>query len=526
MTTKATPVLLGPFVGGLNTFSDPSTIADDEVSELVNLDIDLDGTLVSRPAVVQLAGKSGVYGYRYLGNYTNATSTYLIYSAESSTNRYTLAYNTFTEEFTTITPNFRATAIVEYGTKLYLISPFGEISSGGRWDGTTFVIMPLMPRGFTACVYKERIFIGTGSLNTAYPSRVYFSNPAGAMPPSDGVNTWTGDDFFDVRNGDGQPIEKLYVHHGVIGVFKSRSTFTFAYESAPLKGQVVCVNAINGLDCCDSLVELENILYVMSNIKVYSINNWNWERINDKVPLKRSNSHTGHTDHDFSMSVIGLRIMVRYYDTHYVFNVRNKAWTTWKSSLTPERFIKYPHTDRSTGVDVYFAGNYLHYMEGHPSQEFIFRLKDETNSLDKESFDVKVVTKAYNFTLPYAFKRLMWWGVELLANHQVTATVMPSPWSSGIRWRDIEDRGLTWADRAPYTWGRPNMLSVDVTDSANISNFDRLRLFVKFRKSLRFRQVMFKLHSSLDGSSDTGPFKIFSMTIFLVHKQTVSKRVT
>jgi hypothetical protein len=43
------PIQVGPFIGGLNTFSDDTSIADNELVLAENWDLDLDGSLVSRP---------------------------------------------------------------------------------------------------------------------------------------------------------------------------------------------------------------------------------------------------------------------------------------------------------------------------------------------------------------------------------------------------------------------------------------------------------------------------------------------
>lgn len=524
MTTKATPVTLGPFIGGLNTFSDPSTIEDNELAELVNFDILLDGSLVSRPAIKKITNSSYTSA-RHLGNFTTSSGrVYLIFSGYEANWPKTFAFEPLTNSIVLISNLFAASSVVTYANKLYMISPVENSNPGGAWNGYTFSPILTMPHGISCTVYKERIFVGTGDgLN---PSRVYFSNPAGAEAPSLGVETWTGSDFFDVKNGDGQPIQKIYAYQGVIIVFKTKSTYTFAYESAPTKGQVLGVSATNGLDGPDCMVELDNVLYILSDAKAYSIINFNWERINDKVPFVRNNKYTGFTSQNFSLSIIGRRIVVRYFDTFYVFGSKTRVWSTWNSILTPSMFVKFPIIDPVSGVEVYYSGSYIKSGSSIGDSSAIYLIKDETNATDKESFQTKMATKAFSFSLPFAFKRLMWWGVDLSANSEVIATIHPNvPYNKQIKWSEIRLLSYKWKDRHSYTWASPLSISLNVTDSANISNFDSIRLFVKYRKSIRFRQVQFKLHSTLDGSTYTGPFKIFSMTIFLVHKQTVPKRV-
>src|SRR5512138_2758837 len=50
---------LGPFVGGLNTGSDSVLVKDDELIDCLNLELDVDGSLVSRPAI-NIAFQGGV----------------------------------------------------------------------------------------------------------------------------------------------------------------------------------------------------------------------------------------------------------------------------------------------------------------------------------------------------------------------------------------------------------------------------------------------------------------------------------
>jgi hypothetical protein len=47
------PIPLGPFTGGVNNQAEQGTIADDELWLSENFEFDTDGSLVSRPAIVQ-----------------------------------------------------------------------------------------------------------------------------------------------------------------------------------------------------------------------------------------------------------------------------------------------------------------------------------------------------------------------------------------------------------------------------------------------------------------------------------------
>ena len=86
------PIQVGPFIGGLNTFSDATAIADNELTVCENFELDLDGSLKSRPPIQNLAinfplGATG--NVDFLGNFfTNTGVSYLIASDGLSSTYY------------------------------------------------------------------------------------------------------------------------------------------------------------------------------------------------------------------------------------------------------------------------------------------------------------------------------------------------------------------------------------------------------------------------------------------------------
>jgi hypothetical protein len=518
MTTSAQPVRIGPFTGGLNTSGDSSAIADDECAELLNFDIDIDGSLVSRPPITTYASISGSYGLRVLGIYSAADGkNWLIYTRNASnTSGYpqgTFARNIADGSQITIA-SFSATSMAQYLNRVWLVAPFDSDYSGGSWDGQAFTPLPAMPKGATATIYKERLFIGTGGgLN---PSRVQFSNPAD-------FTKWTGTDFFDVRNGDGQKIVLIYTFNNSIAVFKTNSTYVFAYESAPAKGQIQVVSSTIGIDNPDALAESEGVMYVMDDGRVYGITNWNWEQINVNTPFAYFNKHANRTVNNSSVSAVGNRIICRFFDYYYVFGLKTGVWSRWTSQYTFDNFILSPIDDYSTEIKTYYVGNYYRYTTDAGSDLYIFR--DGYDGFTQEAFNCKVATKTISLDRPYGYKRLMWWGADVLASAPLTARVVPVAYGSPVRWKDIMNLGLKWSDRVNYTWGEPLSMSLDVTDAADITNYAGVRMFVKFIKSLRFRQVQFVLSSDVDGTTKTGPLRIFSLTAFILNKETVNKQI-
>ena len=73
MASPKRSMTIGPFVKGLNTFSDPSAVPDDGLAELLNMELDLDGSLMSRPPFhdtginmpLQVSGNMVILGFYY-----------------------------------------------------------------------------------------------------------------------------------------------------------------------------------------------------------------------------------------------------------------------------------------------------------------------------------------------------------------------------------------------------------------------------------------------------------------------------
>ena len=516
MAGKAQPVRIGPFTGGLNTYSDSSSVADEDATELINFDVDLDGSLASRPPITPTEITLGRYSCRILGLYTTDTNSYVIYSMhDGGTGEYTSYYDIGAGTHATLTATFKAAAMVQYQNKAWLIAEPGSANPGGNWDGATFTAVPAMAKGTSATVYKERIFVGTGSKDSANPSRVFFSAPANPT-------SWTGTDFFDVNNGDGQPIVAVYSYAGSIAIFKSRSTFVFAYESSPTKGQVQSISVSVGLENPDCIAEVENTLYVMFDSKLFSISNWNWEQLNVKVPFAYRNVNAGNTWSNFSVSAINNRVIARYYDNLYVFGTKTRAWALWQTATTPHKFFKSTVVDTTSGIQTFFAGNYLTLSAGGTAAR-LFKFKDAYTALDTEPFSCSVASKVYSMDVPYTYKRLTWWGVDLYSKSNITALVTPVVYGRAAKLSDLA--GRTIASLAGKTLANLLDTSLDVTDSADINSANNTRTFIKYIKSLRFRQIQFKLTSAVDGSTGTGPLHIYSGSAFIINKETVNKKI-
>lgn len=506
------PVIIGPFTQGLNTYNDPTSVSDNECVELYNMDIDLDGALVNRPPIAAMPSAPG-NGSTILGTYvtTGGVTYYVIIDTANNLKVFDISSGA---ALYTISTNIACQAVVQYQNKLWVIATPNSANPGGSWDSVSgFTAIPTMARGVTGTIYKERLFIGSGSQSST-PSRINFSAAAN-------LSSWNaGVDFFDANNGDGQSIVKLYTYSGRIVIFKTNSTYVFGYDSQPTKGQTEIVSTTIGIANSDSFAEFENIMYVIYNNYLYAIQNFNWDQVNVKVPFIKFTFKVRTNTNDSALSVVGNRLICRYYDNFYVYGLKTRAFSIWrfdKADLAPSRFFSYPVLDTTSNATMYVAGNY------DTAKNQWYKLLDTPVSSLSESMDLLLTTKTYDYKVAYTYKRLFWWGADLMAKTQVSYRVQPTVFNVPVKWSQISNGVTKWSQLK--TWGRPIDVSIDVTDSSISANASGVRTFVKLLKALRFRQISFKVSTTVDGTTFTSPFKIFSLTASTASKELVNRKI-
>ena len=505
-----TPLKVGPFTGGLNTYSDTTAVGDNEAVELLNFDIDLDGSLVTRPAIAkEIATPTGATNpLKLLGYYTNINGNqYLIASTILGTTPGTYAY--FNGVWITITTTFAAAAMQQYANKAWLIAPPGIVNPGGNWDPTAgFVAVSAMKKGVAAVIYKERLWIGEGGNGTT-SSRLYFSNPAN-------MAVWNASDFVDVRAGDGQDIVDLIMYADTIVVLKQNSTYIFSYDSKPTAGQVRQISATIGIAGKDCIFEYENNLYLFHDKDVYTMVNWNYEKLNVKVPLQIHNASGAALQVPFVLSRINDRLILRYYDDYYVYGLRTRVWAIWNSIFKLGRFYQIPSSASTPDVDKFIAASAITTTDG------AFNFKESYESNRTENFHYSVTSKTYDFDAPYQYKRLFWWGGDMIAKAPFQATVFPISYGRKQTWSQAKLR--TWTTAKSFTWSRPADISISIVSDRQVSGSGD-RVFVKFLKSLRFRQANFRISGDTTSDLTTSPMRIFAFTIFVDAKAKVSQTV-
>lgn len=146
-----------------------------------------------------------------------------------------------------------------------------------------------------------------------------------------------------------------------------------------------------------------------------------------------------------------------------------------------------------------------------------------------EMIEAHILTKTYDYQAAAAFKRMFYWGVDMVSPRPIYAEARPVGKKNSLTWGDLEaftheelEQG-TWEN--PLSWRTRSTAEISMTDE-NIDVSENGRFYVKLRKNLRFRQIAFYLKTKSWGNLDTGPSKIFAITTLVSPKKDTIDTVT
>jgi hypothetical protein len=243
--------------------------------------------------------------------------------------------------------------------------------------------------------------------------------------------------------------------------------------------------------------------------------------INVAVPFKAvdlSNSYMPK-----AVSIFNDRVIFSYYDTMYIFSLKTRTWSRWRSTVHGGigKIIENitPSDDPATAI----CHSNLAVPGGGTREADTLHITD-TYSLETEEFECVAQTKNFNYDAPSVYKRLMWWGVDAIFKTRVDALAFPISFSQSVPWGQLGQ--TTWGEVNNFTWSQPFSETVSVETIRDTSGSGALRKFVKFNKSLRFRQIFFRVSFDTDGSINSAPVRVFNLMTYVKAGQRVSKAVT
>jgi hypothetical protein len=509
-------IQVGPFIGGLNTFSDPTAIADNELTVCENFELDLDGSLKSRPPIEDLEidfplGATG--NVDFLGNFfTSAGVSYLIASDGLSSTYY---FNG--TAWVLITNTFAAAGFVQYDDKAWLTAPVGSANPGGYWEPVGgFTADANMPKGECIVTFKDRLWIAEGKNTTGNGTRLYRSRTL--ADPS----LWqVTNDFIDVGSGDGQNIVQLVVYFNTLMIFRTESTYGLQYTSDPAAAVVSLIIPTVGLASKDALAQFETYIYFMYENKAYEFVNNRAAQINVKVPF--FSTTTTNIYLPYAVSEFNQRILFTYFDQTFVYNLRTRSWTIWKSQ-TYGSFGQFYFRSNNDDKSIVLGHKNTIVPAGSPRVAPLLQITDEYGTVE-EPMECRIQTKNFNYQASSIYKRLFWWGLDASFKGTVVGTAVPITQSFTVTWQTLFNNE-TWGSMLQYVWGSPQSGSPPISTSVTESAVTFRRVFTKFLKSLRFRQIFFRVLFTTNGAADQAPVRLFSLTTYVNPKQTVSKEIT
>ena len=502
-------IRLGPFVGGLNTFSDPTAIDDVELAICENFDMYPDGTLVNRPPIndLNIAMPLPALGSMVvLGWFVSPSGAPALIGTDNVNSTYYFDGNTWV----LITNTIAAAAIAQYRDKLWLVAAPTSPNPGGSWElGGVFTAVPTMPKGRTIAVSKERLWVGPGKNVTSNGSRVYFC--AIADP-----NTWNGD-FITINTGDGQNVLEITVYFQDLLIFKNNSTYRFSYDIDPAMGTISRVSDTVGIFDTGCVTTFENRIFVLHNNSLYELSNYNYDRLNDRVPFRANNTSTALTA-IASLSYFSNRVFVSFFDVLYVWSVKTRSWSTWNSVALSNIGEIFPIPGEQENTPTAYTSSRSLYSDA------LFDIVDAITA-NSEAMSCTLRTKNFDYETASRFKRLFSWGLDCIARSTVEGTVIPVEFATTVTWGQL--KAFTWGDVKQSPWGRLLGSTSERVDTVAISGLTGERKYIKLGdRSLRFRQVGFKVKIDTDGTSATAPVVVFNLLTSVKDKQSVVKRIS
>lgn len=494
-------------------------MADNELVVVDNFELDLDGSLKSRPPFT-LAGSSVALGSTgnatLLGWFLDVTSgvKYLILSTGTTT----VAWNPTSGTFTTIVSS-SAAAMTQFNNFAYLtFSQTSGVTGGGHWSpGGGYVADSAMPNGDSIISYKFRLWISAGKNALTNPTRMYYSNVLGAS------TFWPASpNYVEVGGGDGQALVALYPYYGTLLIFRTDSVFSFSFGADPATGTVLPVLPTIGLENNQCLAASEAYLYFMYRGRLYEFINNRANQVNPKVVFQ-AGTETGIYQ-PLSVSIFNKRCVVSFYDTMFVFNLITRTWTTWTTSTYGSIGPILMSTSSSSNQVQAYTLSSTAVATGGTRTAPILSITDGFSAGASETMTSKVQTKNYNYNAASQFKRLFWWGVDASFRSVLRVIVTPVTSTFSVTYGTL--RGYTYGTLRQSTYAHMLATPQTVPDSVDETGAFVLRRFVKMLKSMRFRQINFQVAFDHDGSTATAPVRLYSLMTYVLVKEHASEKVS
>lgn len=359
-------VRLGPFNGGLNWRDSWTDVAENELVWCMNIDIDTNGKLQSRPPIFHSTNAEWGTNLTYVNGVMTPTNMLWIMSTAGDdrvqvrVRSTALSQGNWVDALSGTGVGWKnATSGVFYKKYMYfalktatatvgkiakvLLDDIDDAASAATavW---TLINGPSPISGDlkTMCIHNDRLFaMDTGNVN-----RVYYSKPTD-------FNVWADPDGgqFDVGESN-DPIVKIVALNNRLYIFKNQSIWTLDYTSDPVDdGTLQLITASVG---AQDAIAYKSRIFGVSRSGVFELVGGQIYWLSDKLGLrenfnrdfvtpdatvttylKGSNNVKSITACDDKLYVVGWEVITNFSPTFntvkpiLVLNLENGAWTTY-----------------------------------------------------------------------------------------------------------------------------------------------------------------------------------------------------
>lgn len=511
------PIQVGPFRGGLNTFSDPSAVADNELVVVENFDPDFDGSLKSRPPAIEVGQPMPLQSEgspHAIAAIRTSTGVNLVIGTDGVSKTYYFDG----DQWHLITDTFAASSATEYNGFVWLVSPPSSLNPGGYWSVSGGFVSDInMPHGGDIVEFKSRLWVVRGKDAPSDGTRLIFSNVLGVDP------FWpAAANFIEVGLGDGENIVAISVYFNMLLLWRTASIFRFTYTADPANGDVAVIVPGIGLENRECLTAYESYFYFMYQGRAYEFINNRANQINQLVSFE-TRSISGISD-PFSVSTVGQRIVFQWYDLSYVYHLRTKTWTMWTTTMHGSFGKWLPRPNDATGVTeaVCFSNTTITFAG--PRDALLLSMLDTYNERQEPMISV-MQTKNYDYESATLIKRIFFWAISAAWTGNMTATQATINFTLRPTWGQILQQH-TWGSLSQVLWG---VLSSDFrkhTTTRSSIGVGPQRKESKVGHRAKFKRINYRVEIANDGSIDTAPVRLFYLTTYVRAGQVVSKDVS
>lgn len=540
--------VLQQFTGGLNNYWDQSSIADNELADIINFEFTTSGSLMSRPAIYP-EKKNGEVVYSpvatqpidILGTYIRSDGLRFVVA---TTNTKTWTFDVEHQSWTEIAA-FKASDCTQYLNKIVLSST--TAGQGGYWENGTFTNTPTMPALGGIELFQTRFF-GHGVQGTANANIVYWTNVSTAGPSGESTSVWNWNDasgnkmYVEIGGGDGQWITAIAQGYNDIVIFRNRSTYRYSYGDVPEEGTMQAMQQDIGAESKRSVVKFENAHFVLSGGILYKYQNWLYYPLNAQKVTFETYDFEKRFQH--AVSIVGRRCLVWHNGSMYSYNLDTETWSEWESIHKVAYFITVPRRSEESAESLFFGISGATAQSATGLTDFcLYRIEDSNVSFNgSEDMKCFMQTKVYDFQTPVEWKRMYFWTADLATALPVKAVAYPVALSENeitIKWDEISKDFDT--EIGFSSWDDLSLDGLGDTDFGTWDNLKQstgqigtlvdtipatskpLRLEVKLQQALRFRRIYFELYLDCDGTASTSPVQVFSVIPMIGSKAKIQR---